>query len=601
MKNIYKLLMITLIASGTMFYSCETLELEKLENPIALTKADPDLVLNRIQIDFRGSMNELNFEGSTTGRLRVMGTRNYFQRYGSGTVSTTWNNFYADMLPDIAAIEALNSPENDLSFHLGVSKTLQATIMLNLVDWLGDIVYSEANQPGEFPSPALDDDAAVYADALALLEEAKGYLSGASAGTATDLYYGGDTSKWIKFANTIAMRANLAQGNYSAVTNATNVISSSADDMQWQFGTQDLAPDTRHPIYISDYRSDGTGIYHSNWLMSLMAGDYGDFGPAVGIRPETDPRRRFYFYRQNWRTPGSYALYTDVNGLFGAPGTTYLSNGAGNGETLQCSLQNTPFHLEFTPDEDWWCSVQVGYWGRSHGNDEGTPPDGFLKTSSGVYPAAGKFDNREDAFPYVGESISGTYGQQVGVNQGGQGAGIEPIMLASYVDFYVAEAHLAQGNAPMAAMYLEEGMRKSIAKVQSFGSVDPEANSSALANATDSGRIDTFISQTIAAFNAAPATSALDGFGWPTEKDKLDILGEQMLVAQFGAGNDAFNFIRRTGHPRTFARSLEETPGNFPRSVLYPAGEVSANPSIDQKTDLASQVFWDSGVTNPAN
>jgi len=72
-------------------------------------------------------------------------------------------------------------------------------------------------------------------------------------------------------------------------------------------------------------------------------------------------------------------------------------------------------------------------------------------------------------------------------------------------------------------------------------------------------------------------------------------------VAQFGAGNDAFNFVRRTGHPRTLARSLEQTPGTFPRSVLYPAGEVSSNPSIDQKTDLATQVFWDSGVTNPAN
>ncbi len=140
MKNIYKLLILTLVASGTMFYSCETIELEKLENPIALTSADPDLVLNRIQIDFRGAMSELNFEGSTTGRLLVMGTRNYFQRYGSGTVSTAWNNFYADMLPDIASIEAVNSADNDLSFHLGVAKTLQATIMLNLVDWLGDIV-----------------------------------------------------------------------------------------------------------------------------------------------------------------------------------------------------------------------------------------------------------------------------------------------------------------------------------------------------------------------------------------------------------------------------------------------------------------------------
>jgi hypothetical protein len=49
------------------------------------------------------------------------------------------------------------------------------------------------------------------------------------------------------------------------------------------------------------------------------------------------------------------------------------------------------------------------------------------------------------------------------------------------------------------------------------------------------------------------------------------------------------------------ARSLEGTPGLFPRTVLYPSNEVSSNPNIDQKTDLATKVFWDQGVTNPAN
>ncbi|MEZ4795782.1 MAG: SusD/RagB family nutrient-binding outer membrane lipoprotein [Flavobacteriaceae bacterium] len=601
MKNIYKLLILTIVASGTMFYSCETLELEKLGNPTALTRADADLLLNRIQLDFNGSMAELNFEGSTTGRILVMGTRNYFARYGSGTVSTTWNNLYADILPDISAIEGGHSAENDFSFHLGISKAMQATLMINLVDWLGDIIYSQANNPGEFPSPELDDDAAVYAAAVALLDEAAAYLNGASAGTALDLYYGGDTSKWIKFINTMKMRANLAQGNYTAVINATNVISSTADDLEFKYGTQLINPDTRHPDYNSDYRSDGANIYQSNWLMSLMTGTYGDFNPNTG-RPEPDPRRRFYFYRQNWRTPGSYALYQDVNGLLGAPGNIYLSNGAGDGETLQCSLQNVPTHLEFTPDEDIWCSAQMGYWGRSHGNDEGTPPDGFLRTAVGVYPAGGSFDGRQDVFPYVGESIGGTYGQAVGLGNGGGGAGIEPIMLASFVDFYRAEAYLADNQPAMAATYLQSAIEKSIAKVQAFGSLDPDANiHGELDNATDSARIATFVSQTMAAFNAAPMTSALDGFGWPVEKDKMDILGEQLAVAQYGAGNDMFNFIRRTGHPRTLARSLEGSPGLFPRTVLYPASEVSANPSIDQKTDLSTQVFWDQGVTNPAN
>ena len=44
----------------------------------------------------------------------------------------------------------------------------------------------------------------------------------------------------------------------------------------------------------------------------------------------------------------------------------------------------------------------MGYWGRDHGNDEGTPPDNFTRTASGVYPAGGSFDGSEDVFLYVG-------------------------------------------------------------------------------------------------------------------------------------------------------------------------------------------------------
>ena len=65
------------------------------------------------------------------------------------------------------------------------------------------------------------------------------------------------------------------------------------------------------------------------------------------------------------------ALIEDVLGLFGPAGGVLIFNAAGDGETLSCSLQDTPVHLQFTPDEDIWCSLPLGYWGRTHGNDEG--------------------------------------------------------------------------------------------------------------------------------------------------------------------------------------------------------------------------------------
>ncbi len=597
-----------MFSTGTLFYSCETVELENLTSPNSLspTQADVDLLLNNIQRSYMFSMTTFNNRGADLGRIDYMGGRNYFNNYGSGTVQGPWNNLYTSMIPDIAAIEGQHSAENDLSFHLGISKVMQGHLMIMLVDFLGDIVHSEANNPAEFPTPVLDDDQTVYTAALAIIDEGIAYLNSITddntigAGV-TDLFYGGtagdspNSSNWVKLANTIKMRANLTTGNYAAVVSASNVISSTSDDLEFNYGTNELSPDNRHPDYAADYRSDGSNIYQSHWLIDIMVSQYGDVD-AIG---STDPRRRYYFYRQNWRTPNNYALYEDVNGAFGPAGNIYISTGGANAETLECSGNSVFSHLEFTPGEDIWCSMHLGYWGRSHGNDEGTPPDNFLRTASGVYPAGGSFDGRADAFPYVGESISGTYNQAVGLGNGGGGQGIEPIILASYVEFWRAEANLMLGNTAAASTNIEDALTISIAKVMSFGSLDGGGDFS---QAPDAATVDAFIARIKAEFDAAPAMgSALDGNGFPVAADKMDILSEQFFVTMFGGGADAFNFVRRTGYPRTMARSWDPNPGTFPRTVLYPGNEVGANPNILQRTDLSTKVFWDAGTTSPAN
>jgi hypothetical protein len=602
MKKIYKILLVAIVTSSTLFYSCDSIELEQLASPNELSsdQADPDLLLNSVQLAYRLSQRSFQANSADLGRINYMFGRNYLLNFDDGTLNTAWERFYSnDGVRGISintnAIEALDiaSPDKDLSFHLGVAKTLQAHTLMQLVDFLGDIPWSEAINPNEFPKPKVDDSQTVYTAALAILAEAKAHFAITTGiGTGTDLYYNGDADKWTKLVNTIQMRADLTVRNYAAVVAATNVIESTEDDFQFAYGTNVLTPDTRHPDYTDDYTNSGANIYQSNWLIKTMVGPMGDGSET------TDPRRRYYFYRQNWQTPGSYSLIEDVNGLFGPEGDILVFNGAGNGETISCSLQDTPTHLQFTPDEEIWCSMPLGYWGRFHGNDEGTPPDNFTRTAVGVYPAGGSFDGRADAFPYIGESISASYGQAVGLGDGGAGAGIDPIYLASYVDFMKAEANLALGNTATAATHFEAGMTKSIAKVQSFGSLDASAD---MSQAPDATVIADFIALKVAEFNAAATTSSLDPVGFPTAKDKMDLLGEQYFVAMYGGAGDAFNFIRRTGYPRTLSRSIDSNPGLFPRTVLYPSSEVSANSNILQKTDLSTTVFWDTGVVNPAN
>jgi hypothetical protein len=70
---------------------------------------------------------------------------------------------------------------------------------------------------------------------------------------------------------------------------------------------------------------------------------------------KNDPRIR-YFYRQVDGTPGSL----DING-----------DSSTSEETLACSLVVPPQH--YIDGGYTYCSVDNnGYWGRSHGNDEGT-------------------------------------------------------------------------------------------------------------------------------------------------------------------------------------------------------------------------------------
>lgn len=644
MKRIFKYLMMTVVATCTMFYSCETTELEDLASPNALSPdlADADLLLNTIQVNYLGAMQGMQANGAALGRISYMFGRDYYQNFSGGTVSGAWGALYSGILPDITAIEGQNGEDNLLAFHIGISKTMAAHIMMGLVDSVGDIPWSEAVNP-DYPSPSVDDDAEVYAAALTMLDEAEALLTAAEAVT-DDLFYGGDKGNWMKLVNTLRMRAMLTTGDYAGALAMTGVIDTADADMQFNYGTQELQPDTRHPWYQSDYTSSGANEYQSSWLLDVMLGDAEEWNNVTVAYPgaemeeggtvqraiaSDDPRRRYYFYRQNMTTPGNASLLFFQGGgpynwpiSFGGDNTS-----TENGESLSCSLITPQGHLDFTIDGDGtqtaqafgqapgvnntaglkgrWCSHFLGYWGRHHGNDEGTPPDNFTRTAVGVYPSGGSFDNMPDAVNYDNHGTltasNAAIRGAVDLGNGGGGAGIWPIYLSSYVHFMKAEAAMWLGDVGTARAMMEIGMQHSFAKVKTMESVDSGADSNYFATATD---VNDFISMKLAEFDAAAgADTSLDQFGWPVAKTQLDILGEQYFVAMYGGANDAWNFIRRTGAPRHLSRGLMDNAesGPFPRTGTYPSGEISANPSITQRQDNNTLVFWDQGATNPSN
>lgn len=555
MKKIYKLILLALVFGSFTFQSCETTELELTDDPNNLTSGDPQFLLNYVQSRYRTAQSILSDRSAELTRIDYFGGDNYLENLPDNTLNTPWGILYSDIIPDIRAIEAAATVDNPLSHHVGMAKVLQAHLTMELVDFLGDIIEpAQAGNAADFPSPALTNDGGLsnYNQALTLLDEAIVLLNaGTSTDNVQDLFYGdpntgqdSDASKWIKLANTLKMRAALTTGDIATFNNlvaAGNFISEEADDFAFRFGTQQTPVNTMHPDYQSDYTPSGANIYQSNWLMNTMSNS-------------NDPRIRYYFFRQQACTPGA------------------TCNPTGNGSDLSCSIQTTPAHIAGTPTEAFWCFLENGYWGRLHGDPAGSPPDNFKRTAVGVYPAAGLFD--DDRFG------------NVGLGEGGNGAGIEPIILASYVDFWRAEIALSQGNEMDASGHLRNGLEKSMDKVTSFASLDSSAD---LSFEPDSAAIDGFVNSTVSAFESASGA------------DQWNVLAEQYFITIYGGGTDAYNFYRRTGFPTTVGLNFGTTPGNFPRTFLYPANEVSANPNVMQRTDLNTANFWNTQPLPIAN
>jgi hypothetical protein len=559
MRKINNLIKMLVLCGGLFFASCETTELDLTQNPndLAPDQADPDFYLNAIQIDFAYLTESFGNTAGALTRIDYMNGRDYANAYSPSNFDGRWSSAYQTIMNDIKELNII-AGETGLNRHIAMGQVIEAHVLMTLVDFFGDIPYTEALQGADNLNPVADSGASVYAAAIALLDGAITNFNNDALGTpALDMYYDGDWAAWTKAANTLKMKAYMATrlvdgsavSKFNAIVASGNYISSNADDMQFRWGTLAVQPDSRHPRYRGSYTSTGGGRYMSNSLMDYMRGGAAG-GYSIGAGTFTaDPRIMFYYHRQTNPTPGI--------------------DGDANEETLECGLQNAPAHYAGYV----FCANPQGWWGRDHGNDNGIPPDGFLRTLAGVYPSGGKLDD----WSYGG--------QQDGDGNGGNG--ITPIMLASWTDFMIGEVELVAGNEAAAKTAMFAGMAKSMDKVTNFYPREAGNRFDVIMNFYFGGLV-----QVVNGFYARISDE------WDDASDKMNVLGMQYFVAQYGNGLDAYNFYRRTGYPTTLQPNIEANPGGFIRSFFYPANHANTNSNITQKDGVTEPVFWD---TNPGS
>ena len=549
----YKKIIFTILTIAV-FGSCRKMN-DKFEgllnNPNASTpeSANADLYLTNIQVGFAGFFNGASSFGMELTRQITFYGPTYGNGYTANSYDGLWNTAYTNIIKNANALIPIAEQQKKF-VNVGMAKIMKAYTYMTLVDMFGDIPFTEANLGVENTNPKLDKGQEVYTAAIKLLDEAIADLAktpGSFPGN-QDLYYAAANAtgakKWVTLAKTLKLRAYLqtrlvdagAKGKIDALLTENDLIDTQAEDFEFRYSTKQAAPNSRHPRYNGNYSAAGSaGDYMSTYFMYALVQE-------KGTGANNDPRSRYYIYRRRTN-------YADVN-----------QNSA------SCSISPAPAHY---PAGSPYCLLISGYWGRDHGDNSGIPPDGPSRSTVGIYPFGGDFDSNQ--------------GTSVSLNRGAQGAGIQPILLATFTEFMKAEAALVLGTAGDARTLLTNGIRASFSKV--FGYPATVGVTVPATFVPDQARQDAYVNKVLALYDGAGNTN-----------QKMEVLIKEYWLALWGNGSDAYNTYRRTGKPATFQLTRLASPGEFIRSHLYPSVHVNLNQNTAQKSSVGVRVFWD---TNP--
>ena len=209
--------------------------------------------------------------------------------YDLVTRNITGNHFsemYRDVLYDLKDAKSKVSSDT----KKGMIEVLEVYTWQQLVDTFGNIPYSEALNGSSVPTPAYDDAETIYVDLFARINTAIIQLNSSDeAFSSADNIYGGDLSKWKKFANSLklklAMRiadvpsmASISKSEAEAAINA-GVFTSNSDNATLTY--ESATPNT-NPLWVDLVQSGRSDFVAANTIVDYM-------------NTLNDPRRSVFF------------------------------------------------------------------------------------------------------------------------------------------------------------------------------------------------------------------------------------------------------------------------------------------------------------------
>ena len=249
-----------------------------------------------------------------------------------GVIDGIWNTMYASVISESNAMYNLAKAEENSNLQ-GVALIMQAVGYQTLTDLYGPVPFTEAVN-GDILQPAYDSEETVYKGIIDMLTKADGLLSsgGGEIFASSDLFYGGDASKWKKLANSLKFRALMRISKTRSVNSELQAIvnklfTSNDDSAQLVYLT---APDDANPIFRTivdgnraEYKVNSvlvdmlTGL--NDGRLSVMAGTNADgdiLGKPAGFGLQTTlPNEALGYTYGNISPLGDFYLRPELPGV----------------------------------------------------------------------------------------------------------------------------------------------------------------------------------------------------------------------------------------------------------------------------------------------
>jgi len=225
MKKLFYIL--SFAAAGIFISGCGKDYLTSLQNnpnSVSGTAATPQLVLPGTLTSLG---NMVNGDGAFQAEAAWMGYWNYSGGYSYNTnvhnyVMTTsspsvlYGSFYS-ILANVNVIDKSASGVTNMHSYVAIAKILKAMCYQYLVDYYNDVPYTQSLQGIANFFPTYDKGSAIYDGTVSQLDTAINLLKAANGNvnetlvSSDDVMFGGDLTKWLKFANTVKLRALIRQ------------------------------------------------------------------------------------------------------------------------------------------------------------------------------------------------------------------------------------------------------------------------------------------------------------------------------------------------------------------------------------------------------